>query len=110
MPQTTLLDIPHEEQAQMLAALRRSRDGYILAFHVLLLCGGAHPNRDCSRLVLLALQCLSHRVRLPWRHPRLDRRRGWDAGRTGAHHRPDAVAAPSECKGDWADGKRPSVP
>ena len=35
---TTLLVIPHAEQAQMLAALRRARYGYLLALHVLLLC------------------------------------------------------------------------
>jgi hypothetical protein len=38
MPQGTLLDIPQEEQAQMLAALRRTRYGYLLALHMLLLC------------------------------------------------------------------------
>jgi len=27
----------------------------------------------------------------PCRHSGLDRRRGWDAGRSGAHHHPDAV-------------------
>jgi hypothetical protein len=37
MPDTTLLDIPEEEQDQMLAALRRARYGYLLALHVLLL-------------------------------------------------------------------------
>ena len=31
MPDTTLLDIPAEEQAQRLAALRRARYGYLLA-------------------------------------------------------------------------------
>jgi transposase len=35
---TTLLDIPPEEQAQMLAALRHARYGYLLALHILLLC------------------------------------------------------------------------
>ena len=38
MPHTTLLDIPQQEQDQMLAALRRARYGYLLALHVLLLC------------------------------------------------------------------------
>ena len=37
MPACTLLDIAQEEQAQMLAALRRARYGYLLAIHVLLL-------------------------------------------------------------------------
>ena len=31
MPSTTILDIPQPEQDQMLAALRRSRYGYLLA-------------------------------------------------------------------------------
>jgi transposase len=35
---TTLLDIAPEEQAQMLAALRRARYGSLLALHILLLC------------------------------------------------------------------------
>jgi transposase len=37
MPSSTVLDIPPEEQAQMLAALRRARYGYLLALHILLL-------------------------------------------------------------------------
>jgi putative transposase len=37
MPKTTLVEIPPEEQAQMLAALRRARYGYVLALHILLL-------------------------------------------------------------------------
>ena len=38
MPMTTLLDMPQEEQAQLLAALRRARYGSLLALYVLLLC------------------------------------------------------------------------
>jgi hypothetical protein len=34
MPCTTLLDISQQEQAQMLAALRRARYGDLLALHV----------------------------------------------------------------------------
>jgi hypothetical protein len=34
---TTIVDIPPAEQARMLAELRRSRYGYLLALHVLLL-------------------------------------------------------------------------
>jgi hypothetical protein len=33
MPGTTVLDIFLQEQAQMLAALRRARYGYLLALH-----------------------------------------------------------------------------
>jgi putative transposase len=44
MPRSTVLDIPQEEQAQMLAALRRARYGYLLALHILLLCAtGRRP-------------------------------------------------------------------
>jgi transposase len=55
MPDTTLLDIPGEEQEQMLAALRRARYGYLLALHVLLLCAAGRTPTDiaaflfCSR-------------------------------------------------------------
>ena len=55
MPASTLLDIPEEEQVQMLAALRRARYGYLLAFHVLLLCAAGRNPTDsaaflgCSR-------------------------------------------------------------
>ena len=38
MPKNTFVDIPQEEQHQMLAALRRARYGYLLALHILLLC------------------------------------------------------------------------
>jgi hypothetical protein len=34
MPATTLLDMPHAEQAQMLTALRRARYGYLLGLHI----------------------------------------------------------------------------
>jgi DNA-binding transcriptional MocR family regulator len=36
------LDIPQQEQDQMLAALRRSRYGSLLAVHILLLCTAGH--------------------------------------------------------------------
>ena len=64
MPDTTLLDIPEEEQDQMLAALRRARYGYLLAFHVLLLCAaGRHPTDIaaflfCSRSSVYRIVCL----------------------------------------------------
>jgi putative transposase len=38
MPTSTFIEIPEEEQAQMRAALRRARYGYLLALHILLLC------------------------------------------------------------------------
>ena len=51
MPTTTLVEIPQEEQAQMLAALRRARYGYLLALHILLLCAvGRHPTEIAAVL------------------------------------------------------------
>ena len=51
MPDTPLLDIPHEEQAQMLAALRRARYGDLLALHILLRCAaGHHPTKSAAVL------------------------------------------------------------
>jgi Homeodomain-like domain len=38
MPNGTFVDLPPEKQAQMLAALRCARYGYLLALQVLLLC------------------------------------------------------------------------
>jgi Homeodomain-like domain len=55
MPHCTPLDIAREEQAQMLAALRRARYGYLLALHVLLLCAAGRTPSEiaaclfCSR-------------------------------------------------------------
>ena len=54
MPQSTILDISPEEQAEMLAALRRARYGHLLALHILLLCAaGRRPTS--RRPVLFAL-------------------------------------------------------
>src|SRR5438552_2445709 len=51
MPDPTLLDIPAEEQDQMLAALRRARYGYLLALPILLLCAaGRHPTEIAAFL------------------------------------------------------------
>lgn len=55
MPSTTLLEIPPAEQAQMRAILRRARYGYLLAFHILLLCAAGRTPTEiaaflfCSR-------------------------------------------------------------
>src|SRR5262252_3148771 len=51
VPATTLLEIPPEEQAQMRAVLRRIRYGYLLAFHILLLCAvGRNPTEIAAFL------------------------------------------------------------
>src|SRR5918992_806092 len=51
MPSSTVLDIPPEEQGQMLAALRRARYGYLLALHILLLrAAGRRPTEIAAVL------------------------------------------------------------
>jgi hypothetical protein len=52
MPGTTFLEISPQEHAQMLAALRRARYGYLLALHVLLRCAaGRHPTAIAAFLL-----------------------------------------------------------
>src|SRR5215212_2995543 len=66
MPSTTLLEIPPAEQAQMRAILRRTRYGYLLAFHILLLCAaGRNPTEIaaflfCSRTTVYRIVRLYH--------------------------------------------------
>jgi hypothetical protein len=55
VPSTTLLEIPPAEQVRMRAILRRTRYGYLLAFHILLLCAAGRTPTEiaaflfCSR-------------------------------------------------------------
>src|SRR5919109_4460524 len=64
MPDTTLLDIPAEEQAQMLAALRRARYGYLLALHVLLLCAAGRKPTDIAAFLFCSRSSVYRIVRL----------------------------------------------
>jgi putative transposase len=64
MPDTTLLDIPAEEQAQMLAALRRARYGYLLALHVLLLCAAGRTPTDIAAFLFCSRSSVYRIVRL----------------------------------------------
>jgi len=51
MPRSTGLDLSQEEHAQLLAALRRARYGYLLALHLLLLCAATrHPTEIAAVL------------------------------------------------------------
>ena len=55
MPGKTILEIPEDEQAQMLTELRQARYGHLLARHILLLCAHGHTPSEiatflcCSR-------------------------------------------------------------
>jgi putative transposase len=51
MPKSTVLDIPQEEQAAMLAALRRARYGYLLALHLLLRCAAGRSPTDLAAVL-----------------------------------------------------------
>jgi transposase len=59
---TTLLDIPPEEQAQMLAALRRSRYGDLLALHILVLCATGRPPTEIAAFLLCSRTSLYRTV------------------------------------------------
>src|SRR5947208_12073680 len=70
MSDTTLLDIPQAEQDPRLAALRRARYGYLLAWHGLRCCAaGRHPTAIasflcCSRSSLYRIVHLSRTQKL----------------------------------------------
>lgn len=64
MPRTTLLDIPQEEQEQILAAWRRSRYGYLLALHVLLLGAAGHNPTSMAACLCCARSRVYRIVRL----------------------------------------------
>ncbi len=74
MPRHTVLDLAPEEQAQMLAALRRARDGYLLALHIVLLCAvGRSPTemaavRFCSRSSVYRAVRAYRKGTLAWEH------------------------------------------
>ena len=52
MPKSTCVEIPAEEQAQMLATLRRARYGYLLALHILLLCAAGRNPTEIAVVLL----------------------------------------------------------
>ncbi len=74
MPKSTILDIPQEEQAAMLAALRRARYGYLLALHILLLCAAGRRPTDIAAVLFCSRASVYRTVRayredtLGWEH------------------------------------------
>jgi transposase len=60
---TTLLDIPPEEQAQMLAVLRRVRYGSLLALPVLLLCAAGRPPTEIAAFLFCSRSSIYRIVR-----------------------------------------------
>jgi putative transposase len=63
MPRTTLLEMPQAEQAQMRAALRRARSGYLLALHVLLRCVARHTPTEIATVLFCSRSSVYRLVR-----------------------------------------------
>jgi putative transposase len=63
MPNSTVLDLPQEEQAVMLAALRRARYGYLLALHILLLCAAGRRPTDIAAVLFCSRSSVYRTVR-----------------------------------------------
>jgi hypothetical protein len=74
MPYITFIEIPEEEQAQMRAALRRARDGYLLALHILLWCATGCTPTEIAAVLLCSRSSVYRTVRayqegsLSWEH------------------------------------------
>jgi putative transposase len=51
VPGSTIIDIPDDEQEQMLFELRRARYAYLLALHILLLCAAGYSPTDIERVL-----------------------------------------------------------
>jgi hypothetical protein len=63
MPNSTFVEIPTEEQAEMLSALRRARYGYLLALHILLLCAAGRSPTDISAVLFCPRSSVYRTVR-----------------------------------------------
>ena len=63
MPKSTVIEIPQDEQAQMLAALRRARYGYLLALHILLLCAAGRNPTEIAAVLFCSRSSVYRTVR-----------------------------------------------
>jgi transposase len=63
MPKRSVLDISQAEQAQMLAALRRARYGYLLALHILLLCAAGRNPTEIAAVLFCSRSSVYRTVR-----------------------------------------------
>jgi len=63
VPSTTLLEIPPAEQVQMRAVLRRTRYGYLLAFHLVLLCAAGRNPTDIAAFLFCSRSSVYRMVR-----------------------------------------------
>jgi transposase len=63
MPKRTIVDMPPEEHAQMLAARRRARYGYVLALHILLLRAAGRNPTDIAAILFCSRSSVYRTVR-----------------------------------------------
>ena len=63
MPKSTIVDVAPEEQAEMLAALRRARYGYLPTLHILLLCAMGHNPTAIAAVLLCSRSSVYRTVR-----------------------------------------------
>jgi transposase len=63
MPHSTVVEMPTEEHAEMLAALRRARYGDLLALHILLLCAAGRTPTDIAAVLFCSRSSVYRTVR-----------------------------------------------
>jgi putative transposase len=63
VPASTILDLPQAEQAAFLAAIRRSRYGYLLAIHILLLCSRGKSPTEIADFLMCSRSSVYRTVR-----------------------------------------------
>jgi len=74
MPHSTFIEMPTEEHAEMLAALRRARYGSLLALHMLLWCAAGRTPTDIAAVLFCSRSSVYRTVRayrqgsLGWKH------------------------------------------
>ncbi len=62
MPGKTILEIPADEQEQMLTELRQARFGHLLSLHILLLCAHGHTPSEMAAFLFCARSSVDRTV------------------------------------------------
>ena len=93
MPRTTIIEMAPEEQAHILAAVRRARHGYVLALQILLLCAAQRTPTEIAA-VLFCSRSTVYRVVKAYRAGQVGGtwRRQRRAGRAGPLRRLTGLA------------------
>ena len=82
MPRSTVPNLPQEEEAQVLAALRRARYSYLLALHNLLLCAAGRSSTEIAVVLFCPRSSVYRTVR------------GYYEGSLGLEHNDQSRLAP----------------